>query len=187
MYPMDRLRVEWSGSNTTGLGLSTFYFAGASGDPTAIYDFFNAIKGAFAANIAWNIPNNGDVIDSETGDLVGAWTGTGGGLVTSTGSGVFTRGAGARVVWNTAGIFRGRRVRGSTFLTGLYGGAYDGNGNVGSAALSNFTTAATALLAATSPNLGIWSRPNDGTPGEFNTITSSTVPVSTSWLRSRRT
>lgn len=187
MYPMDRLRVEWSGSNTTGLGLSTFYFAGASGDPTAIYNFFNAIKGAFAANIAWNIPNNGDVIDSETGDLVGAWTGTGGGLVTSTGSGVFTRGAGARVVWNTAGIFRGRRVRGSTFLTGLYGGAYDGNGNVGSAALSNFTTAATALLAATSPNLGIWSRPNDGTPGEFNTITSSTVPVSTSWLRSRRT
>jgi hypothetical protein len=187
MYPMDRLRVEWSGSNTTGLGLSTFYFAGASGDPTAIYNFFNTIKGAFAANIAWNIPNNGDVIDSETGDLVGAWTGTGGGLVTSTGSGVFTRGAGARVVWNTAGIFRGRRVRGSTFLTGLYGGAYDGNGNVGSAALTNFTTAATALLAATSPNLGIWSRPNDGTPGEFNSITSSTVPTSTSWLRSRRT
>ena len=187
MYPMDRVRVEWGGGATTGPGLSTFYFAGASADPGALYAFFNALKGAFAPGITWTIPNNGDSIDSETGDLVGAWSATGGGVINSTGAGSFTRGAGFSVVWNTAGIFRGRRVRGRTFMTGLYGGAYDGNGEVGTATVSAATTAASALIAATSPNLGIWSRPRLGTAGEFNSITSSSVSQDVSWLRSRRT
>lgn len=187
MYPMDRVRVSWSGANTTGAGLSTFYFAGASADPAAIYAFFNAIKGAFAPNISWTIPNTGDQVDSETGDLVGTWTDTGGGVVNSAGAGAFTRGAGARIVWNTAGIYRGRRVRGSTFLTGLYGGVYDGNGQVGSATVASLLGAATTLLAATTPNLGIWSRPRLGTAGEFSSVTGASVPSEVSWLRSRRT
>lgn len=187
MYPMDRIRVVWSGSNTTGTGLSTFYFAGSSADPAAVYNFFNAIKGAFAPNITWTIPGTGDQIDSETGDLVGTWTAAGGGVVNSSGAGAFTRGAGCRVVWNTNGIFRGRRVRGSTYLTGLYGGVYDSNGQIGSATVGSVQTAATALLAATSPNLGVWSRPRLGTPGEFNTIVGSSVPSAVSWLRTRRT
>lgn len=184
---MERLRVEWSGANTTGAGLSTFYFAGASADPADVYAFFNAIKGAFAPNITWTIPNFGDTIDSETGNLLGTWTGTGGGVINSSGAGAFTRGAGARVVWGTNGIYRGRRVKGSTYLTGLYGGVYDSNGQIGSATVGSITTAATALLAASSGNIGTWSRPRLGTTGQFNPWVSAVVPSAVSWLRSRRT
>lgn len=184
---MDRVRVAWSGANTTGPGLSTFYFAGASANPAALVAFFTAIKGAFAPNITWTIPGTGDKVDSETGDLIGTWTVAGGGVVNSSGAGAFTRGAGARVVWNTAGIYRGRRVKGTTYLTGLYGGVYDSNGQVGAATVGSILTAATTLLAATTPNLGIWSRPRLGTAGEFNSVTGSTVPSEVSWLRSRRT
>lgn len=187
MYTMSRLRVAWSGSNTTGAGLSTFYFAGSTADPAAVYAFFNAVKGAFAPNITWTIPGVGDTMDSETGDLLGSWAAAGGGVVNSSGAGSFTRGAGARVVWSTAGIFRGRRVKGSTFLTGLYGGVYDSNGQIGSATVGSVLTAANALLAATTPDLGIWSRPRLGTAGEFNSITGASVPSEVSWLRSRRT
>ncbi len=187
MYPMSRVRVAWSGANTTGAGLSTFYFAGALANPTALVAFFTAIKGAFAPNITWTIPSTGDQIDSETGDLVGTWSVAGGSTVSSSGAGAFTRGAGVRVVWNTAGIYRGRRVKGSTFLTGLYGGVYDSNGQVGAATVTSVSTAANALLTATTPNLGIWSRPRLGTAGEFSTVTGVAVPSEVSWLRSRRT
>lgn len=187
MYPIERLRVGWSGGAITGPGLSTFYFLEGQADPAAVVDFFEALAPGVAPGITWDIPGSGDVINAENGDLTGTWAVAGGGSVNSSGTGDFVRGAGLRIVWNTGGIFSGRRVRGSTFVCPLWEGAYDGNGNIASSVVASYLTAATDFQAATAPNLVIWSRQNDTELGKASIVTSARVPSAVSWLRSRRT
>lgn len=184
---MDRLRVAWSGTGLVGPGLTTFYFAGASANPGAVKTFFTSIAAMCYSGITWTIPNSGDVIDSETGNLTGAWSGSGGGTVTGSGATAYVQGAGLRVRWDTAGIFRGRRVRGSTYITSLVTGTFDASGVPQASTRSTLQTAASALVTAAGGNLVVWSRPVGGTAGEANAVTSASVPAALSWLRTRRT
>src|SRR4029453_3534249 len=79
------------------------------------------------------------------------------------------QGAGGRVVWNTNGIFKGRRVRGSTFMVPLVADYWEGANAISSVATGNWATAAAALIAAV-PTLAVWSRPSGGVAGEHNVI-----------------
>lgn len=172
-----------------GSGLSTFYESPESGVGGAddLEAFFVAVGDRIAQGVQIVIPSSGDLVESTTGDLVGTWSDPGtGGSVSSTGTSGFTNGVGARVVWNTGGLFGGRRVRGSTFLVPLGADAYEGAGNITSTMLADLQAAADALVAATTP-FGVWSRPTATSPGEFNEWTSARVPDQVSWLRSRRT
>lgn len=184
-----RNRVVWTGSAVVGTGLSTFYMSTipAAGDSGDILAFFNSIKATFPSGITWTVSNSWDQMDAATGVLEGGPTSTGGGSVASGGVGVnFVQGAGGRVVWNTTGIFKGRRVKGSTFLCPLVLDYWEGANAISSVPLGTWSTAATALLTAI-PTLCVWSRPSGGVQGQVNPIASVTVPDKVSWLRSRRT
>lgn len=188
MAQLQRLRVQWGGSPVTGPGLSTFYATTAgSGYPAAVHAFFTAIRSAFPSGLTWTIPQDGDLIEDTTGGLAGSWSeGSGGGVVTGGGSANFANGVGMRVQWRTGGIFRGRRVRGSTFLCPMVSGVYLADGTIDDVTVAGMQTAATNLIAAV-PNLSIFSRPAFGTPGTHSIVTSAIAVDRVSWLRSRRT
>lgn len=187
MANMARLRVAWAGTGVTGGGLSTFYFStSSSGVASDVRDFFDAIKSAIPNVVTWSIPEQGDLIDDVTGDLTGSWSeGSGTLTVSGTSTATWAAGVGYRVVWSTAGIFKGRRVKGSTFICPISAAAYDTAGTIESVTLAGHRAAAVALVAA-QPDLRIWSRPSPPAAGESNVVTSATIPDKVSWLRSRR-
>jgi hypothetical protein len=96
---------------------------------------------------------------------------------------------GARVKWNTNGLFGDRKVVGSTFIVPLIINAYEGAGNLTSAVITNLQSAANALVTDMAGDMVIWSRGRVGGPpiGEKNAVVSASAPDKVSWLRSRRT
>lgn len=173
----------------TGGGISTFYSDPADGTPvlSSLVTFFTAIKGLFPSGITWTIPDGGDLLNPANGELTGTWSESGGGQVTSSGgSGAYAAGVGARVVWRTAAVRGGRRVRGSTFLCPLIASQYESNGTLANAAVSTMEGAAQTLIA-TATGIVVWSRPRPALAGAMVPISSAVVPDKVSWLRSRRT
>lgn len=186
-----RMRAVWGGSGVTGPGLSTFYFAqSGSGFPADVRAFFEAIKANIPSNVTITVPNEGDIINDTNGELAGSWSEpSGGGITTGTFAGDYPQGVGIRVVWNTAGIYRGRRVKGSTFIVPIGGALFGTSGQLDPATQAIIQTAADTY-AASGSNPVIYSRFSDvgtHTDGENNAVTSATVPSLVSWLRSRRT
>lgn len=186
---MKQYRVSWTGSPVTGPGVSTFYESPSSGVGGAdeLVNFFIAIAGVVPAGVQWNIPSSGDLIESTNGHLAGSWSDPGtGGTVGSSGGTGFVNGVGARVVWQTNGIYHNQRVRGSTFIVPMATNSFEGAGNLTAAAIATLQGAADALVSAF-PTMGIFSNPRGGTDGEFNPVVSALVKDQVSWLRSRRT
>lgn len=189
MASIARLRVEWSGTGIQGTGLSTFYFNPSNtGAATAVKAFFTALNPVlWPAGLTITVPPGGDIIDDATGVLSGAWTDAGtGGTITGTGSGTYSLGVGMRVKWGTNGIFRGRRVQGSTFIVPIMGAIFDSNGTIANATVTS-SSAAAQTLATSAPQFKVWSRPGPTWSGTSNNMTSGTVPDKVSWLRTRRT
>ena len=194
MANLARIPVTWGGE--TGLpGLSVFYAdAAVSTAVAALSTFFGALKVNWPNGQTWTVPGAGDIIESTTGALVGTWTMSGGSTINGTGGSVaFTAGTGCRVRWLTTGITNGRRVRGSTFLTGMVATVYNVSGQVSSGIVSNLQTAANAIVADGS--FRVWSRPytfdpaHPGVPtraGSSNAYTAATVLAPLTSLRTRR-
>lgn len=187
MTLMNRVRVAYTGGAVVGPSVSTFYFAQAhTGFVSDLFTFYDSLKDRFPSILTWEIPNTGDVIDSDDGELAGVWSD---GSV-SIGAGLATnqcpQGVGLRVVWNTLGTTNGRRVRGSTFFVPLDATMYGTNGLL-SASRAQWVSAAAALVTASSSQMLIWTRPRPGTAGGVNSVVSSTVPNKVTTLRSRRT
>jgi hypothetical protein len=109
--------------------------------------------------------------------------------VAASGSSNWASGVGCRQRWLTAGITRGRRVRGSTFLVPLGQNLYDGTGSIADATVTALATAANTLRAADSGSMRIYSRPTSAAnaDGVAHAVTGSDLPDRVSWLRSRRT
>lgn len=188
MTTIARVRVAWSGSAVNGPGVSTFYCVGPGGDLAAdVKDMFDAWKSSFPAGVTWTFPSAGDTLDDNDGSLVGAWTGGPGGTISGTASGPFAQGVGARVVWETAGITGGRRVRGSTFLCPLDGDAYQDDGTIHPSTLTSLLAGATILTAATAYQLVVLTRLTPSHSGTSHDVESASMPDKISWLRSRRT
>lgn len=185
MADVVRVRVEWNGM--TGLpGISTFYVGTTDADISELVSFFTAIRGLWSPGLTWTIPNTGDVLDVGSGALTGTHIFTGGGSVTSNGgTGSNAAGVGARVVWLTADVKNGRRVRGSTFLTHLAVANYDSSGTIASAALTTLQSAAAALVASGSPWC-VYSRPVNGAGGSVHAFNAATVPDKVAWLTTRK-
>jgi hypothetical protein len=186
-----RARVQWTGTPLVGPSLTTFLFDEASTSTNigpAVKAFFTTTKGLFPTGITWSIPNSGDIISADTGELVGTW-GSGADLTEiSSGGTSWNNGVGARVVWKTNDIWHKRRVRGSTFMVPLTTASMASNGNVASATATTLNSAANALMTAAGLDLRVWSRPGKGgTPnGASHKVVDTTVPLTVSWLRSRK-
>lgn len=191
MTQIQRLRVIWGGSAVVGGGLNTFYCA-TLGDPlvAATVTFFDSLKALWPTEQFWTIPGGGDLIEDTTGELAGTWTEGGGTPTTVTGTNTAkgVLGVGARIVWSTGGMTNGRRVKGSTFLTGFTNDRFEGSGAIAAGTVTALQNAANTLRS-TCPTLRILSAPTTpgGTDGKSSVITGAIVPDKVSWLRSRRT
>ena len=197
-----RVHVNWSGF-PGGPGLSTFY---VTDGPTAvgpISSFFTSIRNYLPVDVHIDVPASGDVLDPITGLISGVW---GGGTPTpSVGNdnAGYNAAGGAMVKWSTAGIVRGHRVRGRTFLVPLGGDLYQADGTLDNGVLAGILQFAGSLVTALSPNMFVWSRPKKATPqwtdvrgrvhpaklasvGEVFPIIAASVPDKSVVLRSRR-
>ena len=189
MATVSRIRVTWSGTPVTGPGISTFYVDGAltAGWPAALVTLFTSWKGFFPSGITWTIPGVADLLDVSTGVLTGANAPGGGGVVGSSGGAVdFKPGVGARVRWATAGVVAGRKVTGTTFLVPV--ASVEIPNGVPSASLASTGPGAAntyRLTAGITPV--VYSKPTVSRGGTVHPITSTSMPSSLTWLRSRRT
>lgn len=183
MANIQRIVCTWTG--TSGLpGVSVFYGVELGSANADLKTFFTAIKDVLANPTSIAIPGSGDLIDSVTGTLTGAWSNpSGAGTATSAGGNVYAAGVGGYVVWNTAAVIAGRRLKGRTFLCPLNTGAYDTSGSLLSTPLGTIQTAATALVTAAQTL--VWHRPGS-TAGQAVAPVSATVPDQVTSLRSRR-
>lgn len=190
MPTLSRVRVGWTGVPVVGGGVSTFY--SSNSDPsafnTALRAFFVTVGAHLATGVVITFEAAGDTIDEATGEINGSWSMTVPNNVVASGSANWAAGVGARVVWATAGITRGRRVKGSTYLVPIGANLYDGTGSISAGALTDMQSAANTLRAADSGSMRIYTRPNAalGSSGAAHAVTGSTVPDAVTWLRSRR-
>lgn len=191
MATICRIPVELNGTGVTGGGVSTFYTSNLAPATflAGIRQYYFSLAGLFPDDVGFSFPGDGDLIDDGTGALAGTWTTTAPAVVTGTQTGTWARGVGARAVWNTAGITRGRRVRGTTFLVPMAANQYTSNGILDAGAASSIALAGAALITAGGGDMVIWSRPlpGVGSGGASHAVTSASAPTATSWLRSRRT
>ena len=183
MANLQRIVCTWTG--TSGLpGVSVFYGASGGTANADIKTFFTAIKDVLANPTSVSIPGSGDLIDDVTGTLTGAWSNpAGAGTATSAGSNIYAAGVGGYVVWETALIVGGRRLKGRTFLCPLNVGAYDTSGTLLATPLGVIQAAATALVTAGQTR--IWHRPGT-TAGASVNPSAAVVPDQVTSLRSRR-
>jgi hypothetical protein len=190
MAALSRLRIAWNGSPVTGGGVTTWY---TEGDPLqlqlAAKTFFaGTLLSACPSGLQFVVPASGETIESSTGALTGGWTAGTAQTTSATGSSGYAAGVGTRVVWNTPGITRRRRVRGSTYLVPLVVSMYDTDGTIVNSVRTNLEAAAQAVIVALGDDFCVWSRNTSGaSDGAIWTISSASVPDKVSWLRSRRT
>jgi len=185
---MNRVRVVWS--NWPGApGYSNFYVGTTITDHTPIRTFFAALGTYLPAAVSISVPTSGDQISEATGAITGSYSATvTGGAVTGLGAntGAYAGSAGAQVQWQTSAIVAGRRPLGKTFIVPGYGTLFDANGSLATAAQTALQNAGTALIAALSGELKVWSRPRPALAGANVTVTSCRVPDLSISLRSRR-
>jgi hypothetical protein len=190
MSALSRLRIAWSGSAVPGGGVSTWY---TEGDPLQLQLAAKAFFGGsmntrFPSSVTVTIPTSGETIESTTGTLTGGWTAGTGFTMTGAGTGPYAAGVGTRLVWETAGITRGRRVRGSTYLVPLNGSMFDSDGTLVASIQTALAAAAQQVVVSLGDDLVVWSRNTPGNAdGKAWTVSAGTCPDRTSWLRSRRT
>jgi len=190
MATLNRFRVGWVGVPVVGGGVSTFY--SESGDVSvfnsALRAFFVAAGPHVATGVVWTFPASGDTIDEATGEINGSWSAPVLSNVNASGSSNWAAGVGCRVVWSTAGITRGRRVKGSTYVVPLGANLYDGTGTIAAGVLTDLTNAGNTLRAADGASMRVYTRPNTalGASGAGHAVTAASAPDAVTWLRSRR-
>lgn len=188
-------KVLWSGG-PGGPGISRFCMSGEGGSndagTTALAAFFQAVMPAVPSTYRVQCDGKPDFLEATTGELtftgvgtVPAWTKQGGGTT------AYAQGVGARVVWDTADIRHGRRVKGSTFIVPVITANYDVDGTLLTGFKGVLDTAATKLitdLGTANMSLTVWTRPNAklGRSGAQNSVTTGAAPDKVSWLRTRR-
>lgn len=184
--------LNWFGGS--GLpGFSNFYFnltpsqVNADSAVQATSNFADAIHFYLPSGVSTQASLTAESIDPANGDLLASYTA----VVTApiwAGSitGPYSAAAGAVINWRTAGIHRGHRVRGRTFIVPAGDTVFTNGGVVASGAQAALTTAGQAMVTA---GLGVWARPKGPPPvvaGAIYAATAASVPTKGAILRSRR-
>lgn len=192
-----RITARWNGFPGAP-GYSNFYFAsgaldgGLLGEEAELFagrvaDAFDVMSNQLPSTVSIEIEPEATVLDSDTGvasDFVNL-------DVPDPVSGAtehrFAGPVGAVVTWRTDDLRNGRRIRGRTFLVPLTSAAFDSDGTLTSAARGRVDEFATTLRGGVGDgDLGVWSRPVNGSGGVFASVTGHTVPDMAAVLRSRR-
>jgi hypothetical protein len=168
--------------------VSTFYGADAWGTQVAdIRTMFEAIKDRLPNNVTITYPPSGDILSETTGIISGTWSATPPANTVGTGATVYAAPVGVIVHWLTSTIVAGRRLRGKTFFVPVI--AQETASGVPDAPLVADFQAAAGVLAAISPGLVVWHRPNNPPAlnnGSLGAVTGALVPTKFMVLRSRR-
>lgn len=195
-----RVVTEWRGFSGAP-GFTNFFFArdGGTGTYTATdataavartRSFWTTVNTRLPAGVTVTVSPTVDVLFDSNGQLQDSLTDpTITQPVQGTAAGAVAGPAGAVVTWKTATIRNGRRIRGRTFLVPLATSSYEVDGTLIAAAVSDFQTAATNLMASnTGPQLLIWGRPTKLLPdsGVSGRVTGFSVPDKVAVLTSRR-
>lgn len=192
-----RVRASVTGF-TGGPGLMTQYFSPAvAGFNEAlaqlsvdrVRDALIAGSNLWGSPITWTIDGTVDELEETTGTLVDSLTVTPRSVSgTSANTGIGPAPAGAVVSWKTADVKAGKRVQGRTFLVPLNDAAFQSDGTLSTATLTEAGEFATAMGDAGATDLVhvVWSRPRPGVAGSKHGITGYTVPDKAAVLRSRR-
>jgi len=177
--------TDWVTPGGSGF-VSVMYFdlgSPAAAQRSALGAFWNNVDALLDSNALWTIRTDGRELDDATGTLTGAWSEA----TAYTGAGALAGQCvpdAAHVLfrWGTGVVVNGRFLKGRTFVPGL-STAQILEGNVATAAVTTFNTAAAAL---TSSSLGVWHRPVAGAGGVFQDVTTGTVWNELAVLRQRR-
>jgi len=203
-----KVKINWSGFQGAP-GLTALYFKDFEGgdDQKAFSQqavtktelFLDQIATIVPSGVTLQCANDVEVINDVNGDLIDVGTvAVAAGKSNSGHVGQsYAAAAGAVINWRTGSVHRGRRVRGRTFLVPIAGTEFESNGTLGGNAIAKLQAGANALLnTATSPDFGVWARPQrvknaDGTTtqidnGAWYVATSHNVPDMSAVLRSRR-
>lgn len=181
MSDINKVVTTWTGFPGSP-GYTTMYFDGAGTPPlAALSTFWNAIKTLFPTTAVLNIANVGVGLNLGTGKPDSNWSGPAQTAITGTGANAYAAPAGAEIEWRTGQFVNGRELRAKTFLVPIIIAAYQTDGSVADANVTQIQTAATTLLAAT-PKLGAWSK----THHSFATATSARCLDKVVVMRSRR-
>jgi len=193
LYKVVAVWNGWAG----GPGFSNFYFGG---NPTAgqagtaqdrVHDFFESLILCLPTPITISFQTTVQVIASGDGSIVSenAVTPVAPNVVGAGGT-TFSSPSGACIIWRTGVTVGGRLLKGKTFFVPMTSAAYDTDGSLLTARLTELRAAATALAApgafADEQQLQVWHRPVAGAGGSNSPTVSATVSDRAAVLRSRR-
>lgn len=199
--PVSRITAQWSGWSGQP-GFTNFHYADIRGDETShlakVQTFLMDVLGGppspvfLPGVININVNPIVQTFDEITGDLLATTVGTAPAVIDGPGTSTFAGPVGACISWTTGlvhdvpgGTQGPHLVRGRTFLVPLTGTAFDTDGTMTAAALTDMNTAVAAFLT-NNPDFVIWSRPVDGTGGAFGVAVAGVVRDKAAVLRSRR-
>lgn len=200
MASIMRVKLRWSGF-VGAPGYSIFHFRDdLVGTPTnteaqeavdACDAYAEAIKSTLPSVVQLQCERDVEVLEETTGELIDVLNATPAAAHNNTGAiGVSYAGpVGGVINWRTAGVRKGRRVRGRSFVVPMNSNAYQADGSLTSGALTSLNTAADVFIlgASSAAHLGVWARPSKGgSDGVWHKAISANVPDMAAVLRSRR-
>lgn len=171
-----------------GLSVNVLHYAADVGapNPAAILAAYTNLAGRMPQFQKITVPSSGEIFEDTTGALLSVWSRTGGGVVNGAGSVGSAAGVGACIGWKTGAIVNSRHLRGRTFLCPLSVDAYQDDGTLTTAMLTNAQAVADGLRSA--GPLGVWHRPtSEGAhDGLCAGVVAGTVRDHVAYLSSRR-
>lgn len=186
MSTISRTQVVWDGL-PKGLGYSNFYHLAATDSKGKLLTFWSTVAQYLPPSVHLTIPGEGDTFDDATGALTGTWSeAVAPSVITGGGQATYAGPVGAVVDWKTAGINRGHKVRGRTFIVPMSTNCFQADGTLIDSVRATLLTAGQALLTDFGSTIGVWSRPRLKTGGLWLPMTSVAVPDLAAVLRSRR-
>lgn len=200
MATLLRVKLRWSGF-IGGPGYSIFHmrdFSGGEPDQAQadaavarIGDFANFARTHCPQAVQLQVQSDVEVIEETNGQLQSIFNVTTGGPQQGQAptDEAYSAASGAVITWRTPGVRNGRRVRGRTFLVPLSSIAYQSDGTLSPAAISNLNSAAGNLVNGTgTPDMGVWARPSakGATDGIWYAAGSYSINDKVAILRSRR-
>lgn len=176
-------------------GWTTFYFDGD--DPTQLANQFRwtrdyavAVAGLFPTEWSATVQTEGRLLVTASGVLQQTTVipddGTGSTVLgTQVGVGFGAGPAGVCISMTSAGVNRGRKVRGRTYLVPCAPNVYQSDGTIAEQVLNGFRPGIQAIFTD-GRKLGVWSRPRLGAGGAFFLVATTSIRDKAAVLTSRR-
>lgn len=192
-----RITARWTGF-TGAPGYSTFFFSsgffdgGLLGDEAQILaervtTALDSLSSLLPNSVSIRVEPEVQVLDSDTGIASGFHSIDQPAAITGNSDGGYPGPAGGVVTWRTNDLRNGRRIRGRTFVVPLAGNRFEDDGTLLSQTITGLNNFAEELRGGVGDgDLGVWSRPVNGSGGVFATVVSHTIPDMVAVLRSRR-